>query len=367
MNIKESKIITMLPPSKGNPRNSEGSFLKLDDGRIAFAFSRYTGDSFNDHASCEIACIYSYDNGESFDTENIQTLVNASEFGQTNVMSVTLRRMKNGDIGLFFLVKLLCGGLRSEMYLRRFKGDFSNMTGQVKVVPQNYTGYYVVNNDRVILLSSGRWMVLGSYYHTYQGFVHDGESKHDINYRGVAYCFTSDDDGMTWRQHNAFLALNGTYSNSGLAEPGCIELPGGIVYSYFRTDLSYQYESFSFDGGETWTPVQPSRFTSPESPMLIAKNEKTGIYYCVRNPVPRLFDYVDKKAWTGGRTPLVISDSADGRNFSKPIVLEDCPDNGYCYPAIYFLDDGMLLAYCSGGQEEGSCLNRITIRKLILE
>ena len=94
---------TELAPGANNPRNSEGSFLTLPDGRIAIAYSRYTGDSSEDDAECEVVCIYSNDGGESFDTENIQTLVSGAEYGVKNVMSVTLRYMDNGDIGLFYV------------------------------------------------------------------------------------------------------------------------------------------------------------------------------------------------------------------------------------------------------------------------
>ena len=38
-----------LPPGPDNPRNSEGAFMPLKDGRIMFAYSRFTG-SFSDHA-----------------------------------------------------------------------------------------------------------------------------------------------------------------------------------------------------------------------------------------------------------------------------------------------------------------------------
>ena len=47
-----------LPPGDKNPRNSEGSFLRLKDGRIVFAYSRYSGTSSDDGAYCEIAAIY---------------------------------------------------------------------------------------------------------------------------------------------------------------------------------------------------------------------------------------------------------------------------------------------------------------------
>ena len=32
-----------LPHGVGNPRNSEGSFVRLQDGRILFVYSRYNG------------------------------------------------------------------------------------------------------------------------------------------------------------------------------------------------------------------------------------------------------------------------------------------------------------------------------------
>ncbi len=64
MEITASRIVATLPPAPGNPRNSEGSFLALPDGRLAFAYSRYVGDDPHDHGACEIAVIYSPDGGE---------------------------------------------------------------------------------------------------------------------------------------------------------------------------------------------------------------------------------------------------------------------------------------------------------------
>ena len=68
-------------------------------------------------------------------------------------------------------------------------------------------------------------------------------------------------------------------------------------------------------------------------------------------------------AW--GRTPLVIAESEDGIRFGEYAVLEEDPERGFCYPSMYFLSaDKILLAYCSGGREDGACLNRVTLRKL---
>ena len=50
----------------GNPRNSEGSFVKLSDGTLYFAFSRYSGSSSADHAAADVAAVTSKDNGTTW-------------------------------------------------------------------------------------------------------------------------------------------------------------------------------------------------------------------------------------------------------------------------------------------------------------
>ena len=101
-------------PQEGNPRNSEGSFLRLKDGRIVFAYSRYSGTSSDDGAYCEIAAMYSSDNGETFSEPKILVRPDKSR-GETNCMSVSLLELPNGDAGLFYLVKHT--GMWSEMIL----------------------------------------------------------------------------------------------------------------------------------------------------------------------------------------------------------------------------------------------------------
>ena len=43
------KIALELKPGPDNPRNSEGAFMPLKDGRIMFVYSRYYGSSSSDH------------------------------------------------------------------------------------------------------------------------------------------------------------------------------------------------------------------------------------------------------------------------------------------------------------------------------
>ena len=85
------------------------------------------------------------------------------------------------------------------------------------------------------------------------------------------------------------------------------------------------------------------------------------------NPIP-LYNgrpHTIDGVWTGGRTPLCIRIAPAGtKAFSGLTVLEDDPISGYCYTSIFMAKDGVILAYCAGGREDGACLNKLRIRKI---
>ena len=354
-----------IAPGKGNPRNSEGAFITLKDGRIAFVYSRYNGESADDHAYCEIAVITSSDLGETWSEPRIIAKPDFDK-NEDNYMSVSLMRMANGDIGVFYLVKTK--PLAASLVLRRSADELETLGDPVRVVAPHYPGYYVVNNDRVIRTEKGRLLTTAALHPCSLGYV---EGDH-LNIRARAVFFGSDDDGFTWRQRSEQISLPSmSYTGTGLQEPGVIELPGGTLYAYFRTDLGRQYESVSIDGGENWFAPQPSRFTSPDSPMLIKKNPYNNKYYALWNPAP-LYPTreLTKNRWTGGRNPFVMAQSDDGVHFSAPTVLENDPEAGFCYPAMHFLDEKTaLIAYCAGGiePEDWMTLTRTIISRVTLD
>lgn len=349
------KIIKDFSPREGNARNSEGSFIRMKDGRIAFAFSRYNGGA-QDHDRCDLAVTFSSDEGETFSEEEI--ILTAENCKADNIMSVSLLQMQDGSIGIFYCKKH--GRVQCVSYMRRTY-DFKTFSEEIRCNPED--GYFVLNNDRVRRLSSGRIIFPAAYHKTIETL------NGNVIYMPAAtrfYC--SDDDGYTWKRLGEELVLDCTFSKTGLQEPGIEELDDGKLYAYFRTDLCRQYFSCSSDGGETWTKPAPSQFTAPDSPMS-TKRLASGHFALVYNPIP-LHNWNENdssgRLWTWGRTPLVLRIS-DGNisNIGEIYPLEDDGNAGFCYCAIFETEDDLLFAYCAGGKDDRGPLNRLRIKKIL--
>src|SRR6187399_2326094 len=82
----------LLPPGPGNPRNSEGAFVTLKDGRILFVYTHFTGGRL-DHAAAHLVSRVSTDGGLTWSDKDELVLPNE---GTLNVMSVTMLRLADG-------------------------------------------------------------------------------------------------------------------------------------------------------------------------------------------------------------------------------------------------------------------------------
>lgn len=354
------KIIKDYPPKSGNRRNSEGAFIRMDDGRIAFAFSHFRGGKEDGDAS-DLAVAFSSDDGETFGNERV--FLTPEECHGLNLMSVSLLKMQDGSIGVFYLKKSI--GMQCVYYMRRTK-DFITFSNEVCCLPEE--GYFVVNNDRLRRLKNCRLIFPAAYIKTDKRTP--TADHHDysqiIFYKSVVRFYCSDDDGLTWQRLGNECAMPCENSITGLQEPGLEELDDGRLYAYFRNDLGRQYESYSSDNGITWTMPAASVFTSPESPLSM-KKLTCGQFAIVYNPVPLFYgrsQYV-KDVWTGGRNPFVIR-LGDGnlKGFSENKEFENDESSGYCYCSIFETDKALLLGYCAGGQDDVFTLARLRIRKI---
>lgn len=354
----KTRLVHEIPPKEGNPRNSEGSFLRAPNGDILFAYSAYTGKHWQDHEPCRIVMIRSTDEGETWSSEPVE-IANAAFFGTKNVMSVSACPLLDGTPAFYFGIKEGNGSSTMGRAVMQPDGQFA-----VSRVKWNApTAYYVKNNDRLTRLSDGRLVMPSASYSAYENLR--GQWPYSP---AVTVLLVSEDDGASFSLlPTARLSASHKINlEHGLQEPGIIELGKDLYWLWMRTGSSYQYESYSFDGLRTFTIPEPSIFTSPDSPMQIVREDENTLY-AIYNPTP---NYNGRKQtdWGWGRTPLVLRKSTDnGKTFGELNVIEDDENRGYCYPAAFFTRDGsMLCAYCRGGKEDGATLCRLGISKIDL-
>ena len=334
----------------GNPRNSEGAFIELTNGRLVFVYSRFRGQLAEDYATSDLCIIYF---NQDYQMEDWRIIIRCEDEDAINIMSTSLLRMKDGELGLFYLVRKNQSDLK--MYLRRSADDGKTWGDRVLCTPGE--DVFVVNNDRVTRLSNGRIIIPAAAHPvTEDGYCEFAQTSF----------FYSDDDGKTWEESPERITMPSyNICNSGLQEPGVVEMEPGKIMAWARTDLGRQYQSFSEDYGEHWQNCQPSSFTSPNSPLSIRKMNDE-VFIAVWNPIPQYNGKIETtKIFLGGRCPLVLAVSVDGgKHFSEPLAFETDQERGYCYCAMFFTEKDLFLAYCAGGIADGSCLSRCRIRKI---
>ncbi len=335
-----TQTLLTIEPSKENPRNSEGDIIELKDGRLCLIYSRFTGGG-DDDAAADLAMRLSSDRGRTWSNDKI--VVRHTD--GLNVMSVSLLRLNTGAIALVYLRKTSQEDCRPLMCLST---DEAQTWSEPTVCITDEVGYYVLNNDRAVQLQSGR-LVLPVAWHQGPGRKRDTA--------GVIMCYLSDDNGKTWRRSkDSFQGYAPGGQRITVQEPGLVELKDGRLLMYIRTNAGSQYVCHSADGGETWSKAEPSVLTSPLSPATIKRVPWTGDLVCVWNDHSGAHPYP-----IGRRTPLCLALSKDeGKTWSPSRILEGNPDGWYCYTAITFLQDRMLLAYCAGDKTVGG-LNRLKV------
>lgn len=348
------QVVLELAPQPDASRHSEGSFVTLDDGTVVFIWSRFGAGSHLDHAAACLVAARSGDGGLTW-TEPEVVIDRADEDAQ-NVMSASLLRLADGRIALWYLRRHSYDDLRAMM---RISTDEARSWGPARCCTPGL-GYHVVNNDRVIQLTSGRLLIPTAHHRAVEG--PDGP---EFSSWGSVHFARSDDLGLSWQESGPYV-LPFPSSRFGLQEPGVVELADGRLWAWARTDQGTQWEMWSHDEGISWSTPQPSPFASPRSPLSMKRLSDDRLL-AVWNPVADSPGRPQPRQGTNaGRTPLVLS-IADptAQRWSTQLVVEDDPDSGYCYTAIHELDDAVLLAYCAGSAiHDGNCLTRLRIRRI---
>ncbi len=334
------KVVLELPPGDDNPRNGEGSFIRLETGEILYVYTRFYGKSNGDHASARLVSRVSADNGETWSEEDALVLENE---GVLNVMSVSLLRLRDRSIALFYLVK--DGPDDCRPYVRFSTDEGKTWSERVATLPEK--SYNCAVNDRAVRLEEGR-ILFPIARHAFLG-------GHDYNYdfKGTLYCLISDDGGRTWRESEPVPNAN----NIKYMEPGVVELANGDLLMTIRTTSGRQYFSRSSDRGVTWTDSEPSPLISPDSPTCVKREPGGDALIVVWNDSP------------DARNPLTVGIlSPDGKTILTKKTLDKVSEKdicghygGLCYPALHFVDsDSFLVGYTIVPGDAGKIGSRVS-------
>jgi predicted neuraminidase len=109
-------------------------------------------------------------------------------------------------------------------------------------------------------------------------------------------------------------------------QPSILVHPGGRLQAVGRTRSKRVFETWSADGGRTWTPIALTALPNP-SAGTDAVTLRDGRHLIVYNHTAQ------------GRSPLNLAISRDGKVWDAALVLESEPGE-YSYPAIIQAADG---------------------------
>jgi predicted neuraminidase len=136
----------------------------------------------------------------------------------------------------------------------------------------------------------------------------------------------STDGGKTWTIVRPARPPDGTELHA--IQPSILVHPGGRLQAVGRSRSQKIFETWSADGGRTWSALTLTNLPNP-SAGTDAVTLRDGRHVLVYNHTPK------------GRSPLNVALSKDGKQWSAAAVLENEPGE-YSYPAVIQTADGLV-------------------------
>ena len=318
----------VFPASAMHPRNSEGSVVELADGSLLLAVTQFMHGG-SDFDKAHVVASRSFDDGRTWS----QPRILQPNTGDMNVMSVTLRRLASSDrIAMFYLQKN--GHDDLDLYVR-FSDDEAASFGDPQLITAE-PGYHVINNDRVLQLSSGRLLVPAA----------STPDVKTVNHF-VCHCYVSDDEGQSWRAAPGSVDAE----KRGAMEPELVELNDGRIMMLIRNQLGFIGKSYSADGGETWSSMESLGLQSPEAPCTVRRIPSTGDLLLIWNNT-----FTPGAGHGGKRTPLTAAISSDdGQTWQVVGNLETDPVRTYSYTSLTFVNNRAVMSYWDNSGRDYSC------------
>ena len=149
----------------------------------------------------------------------------------------------------------------------------------------------------------------------------------------VHFEFTKD-NGRTWTKGPD---LNDGKPISGI-QPAVLRHGQKTLQALTRSQNRTINETWSYDNGRTWSPLVQTEMPNNNSG-IDAITLKDGRHLLVYNNVKPPESV--KEGW-GGRSPLNVAVSKDGKNWEPLVILENEPGVEFSYPFVIQTSDGLI-------------------------
>lgn len=219
-----------------------------------------------------------------------------------------LYRVPDGPLMLFYKV----GPFPREWWgMLKTSEDFGKTWSEAIRLPEDILG--PIKNKPVLI--NGHRLICPS------SIEHDGWRVHfEI----------TEDFGKTWR----IVGPIDDDKQFNIIQPSILFHDDGRLQMLARSREDYVINSWSADGGNSWSVPEPTLLPNPNSG-IDAVTLQNGLQLIVYN------NTITEGRFAGPRTPLSVALSEDGTTWKTVLILEDKPGE-YSYPAVIQGKDGIV-------------------------
>lgn len=224
-----------------------------------------------------------------------------------------LFQVPGGDLLLFYKIGNRVADWKG--YLKRSKDNGLNWSNRIPL----QDGFLGPIKNKPVIVGKGKIIAPSSF---------EGSPGWRVHFE------VSDDGAKTWRKVGPI----NTGTDYTIIQPSILKHKDGRLQMLARSKQRELITSWSADGGETWSKVEPSGLPNNNSG-TDAVTLQDGRHLLVYNHV-RPHDSL--KNGKGARTPLNVAISPDGKKWFAAAILEDSPISQYSYPSVIQSRDGMV-------------------------